>query len=292
METKINSSESKPENCILCKKSNFGIIHRKSRWTYLRCRDCGLVSLFPKPSSDEYKTSYDEYLPEEAMEIEKWAKTMEPVIARSVSLINTGFKDGPGKILDVGSGYGFFLKAMQLDGWETEGVEISETGRNYAVDKLGLKIYESPLEKLDLPENSYHVVTLFYVIEHVPDPLELVKKIKRIIKPGGMLLLRWPHTTPIVKMIGSLSKNFDLYHTPYHLYDFSPRTIKRLLASCGFLDVETMIGGYTLPSGNAARLASIMSGKLGELLFSISGGMILLPGLSKTTIAVKDGRSS
>jgi SAM-dependent methyltransferase len=273
---------------MLCGRNDFRTIHLIDKWSYLRCRECGLVSLSPKPSPNEYKDSYKEYLPREAGEIKKWSRTMAPVIARSVSLIKDRFKGQTGRLLDIGCGYGFFLKAMQSEGWETEGVEISETGRNYATNQLGIKIYGNPLEELKLPENTYHVVTLFYVVEHVPDPPELIRNIRRILKPGGMLLLRWPHTTPLVKLMGPLSKSLDLYHTPYHLYDFSPRTIKRLLTSCGFSHVVTMIGGYTLPSPNTARIASIISGKIGELLLTVSRGKILMPGLSKTTIAVNN----
>ena len=289
--SKINSPDVKPANCILCGENRFRAIHRKNDWTYLRCLSCGLVSISPKPSPDEVLDSYREYLPRQAEQIEDWAKTMAPVIARSVNLIKVRMNGKAGKLLDIGSGYGFFLSAMQLEGWEVEGIEISATGRDYGEKKWGMKIHSSPLEELNLPEKSYDAVTLFYVIEHIPDPMAIIKRARGILKPGGLLLVRWPHTTPLIKMMGSFSKGLDLYHTPYHLYDFSHRTMKRLLTQCGFSNVETLIGGHTLPRGKAARLSSIVAGNLGEILSTVSKGRILLPGLSKTTIARKESRS-
>ena len=131
------------------------------------------------------------------------------------------------------------------------------------------------------------MVTLFYVIEHVSDPLGLLKEVNRIIKPGGLIFLRWPHSTPIIKILGPFSRCLDLYHTPYHLFDFNPETIMKLLVICGFTDSQTRIGGYTSPNNRLGRWASIFFGRMGEMLFSISGGKILLPGVSKSTWAKK-----
>ena len=280
-------SRATPANCILCGDNRFRVLYRKSRWTYLRCKGCGLVCLEPKPSPEQYRNSYDEYLPEDALEIERWSKTMEPVIASSVRLIKSRGTAQKGKLLDIGSGYGFFLRAMQLEGWEVEGVEISRTGGNFAESTWGIKVHSSPLEELDLAKEDYDVVTLFYVIEHVPDPAGLIRRIKGILKPEGLLLLRWPHTTPLVRMMGPFSRYLDLYHTPYHLYDFSPNTIEKLMKLCGFSRIETLIGGHTRPFKRPVRLVSETAGHLGEVLYRVSRGRFLMPGLSKTTLARK-----
>ena len=84
-----------------------------------------------------------------------------------------------------------------------------------------------------------------------------------------------------------MTKMFDLYHTPYHLYDFSPKTIGDLLALSGFSEIETLIGGYTRPPQKLARLTSFAFAQLGQLIYDLSGGNVLFPGLSKTTVAFK-----
>jgi hypothetical protein len=110
--------------------------------------------------------------------------------------------------------------------------------------------------------------------------------VKRILKPDGLIFLRWPHSTPIVRILGPFSKKLDLYHTPYHLYDFSPRTMEKMLTFCGFREIETIIGGNTRPSKRFNRWSSIILGQVGEALCYLSGGYFLLPGISKTTLAI------
>ena len=277
----------KPNHCILCNTSNFRIIHRKDQWQYHQCMNCGLVSLYPRPMAQELMENYEDYLPVHHEEIDKWEKMMKPLVNKSADLIESRINTGRGRLLDVGCAYGFFLHEMQSRGWLVEGVEISGTGRQYVQNTWGINVYPDPLENLGIPENSFDVITLFYLIEHVNDPLVLLEKVNRILKPGGLILLRWPHSTPIVRILGPLSKKLDLYHTPYHLYDFSPKTMKKLLTLSEFKDIETMTGGYTLPSREIYRWTSVSFGGLGEFLYRLSGGKILLPGVSKTTIAVK-----
>jgi hypothetical protein len=88
-------------------------------------------------------------------------------------------------------------------------------------------------------------------------------------------------------MLGPLSKKLDLYHTPYHLYDFSPGTMEKMLAFCGFREIETMIGGNTRPSKRFDRWASVIFGGVGEAVYYLSRRHFLLPGISKTTSAIK-----
>jgi ubiquinone/menaquinone biosynthesis C-methylase UbiE len=147
-------------------------------------------------------------------------------------------------------------------------------------------VHDQPLEQLGLPKQSFDVATLFYVIEHVLDPMNVLREVKRVLRPGGLVLVRWPHSTPIVKILGPLSKRVDLFHTPYHLYDFSPRTMEKMLSLCGFRNIETSIVGNTRPAKALNRWASRIFGQAGELLSTATRGRLLLPGVSKTTLAL------
>jgi 2-polyprenyl-3-methyl-5-hydroxy-6-metoxy-1,4-benzoquinol methylase len=275
------------DRCILCNNFNFRTIYQKDHWQYLRCLNCDLVSLYPRPSQDELMSNYRDYLPIQPKEIEAWEIMMKPVIVKSANLIESRVRAGSRRLLDIGCGYGFFLKEMESRGWMVEGIEISQTGRQYAHDKWDIHVHSQPLEDLSIPENSFDVITLFYVIEHVLDPLSLLMEVKRVIKPGGLILLRWPHSTPIVRMLGPLAQKLDLYHTPYHLYDFSPKTMEKILRTCGVAEIETMILGNTRTPNRFARWVSVIFGGLGEALCYLSRRNLLLPGISKTTLAIK-----
>lgn len=275
------------EPCILCKGVAFRIVHRRGARHYLRCRSCGLVSLYPRPGDGELEQMYQDYLPVTREGIRNWEREGKGVALRAAEIIASRFKAEAGRLLEVGCGLGFFLGTMKMRGWEVEGVEISEAGREFAQRTWKVPVHRGPLDELNLPEESFDAAVLFYVIEHVPDPVGLLTEIGRILKPGGLVLLRWPHTTPIVRMLGPVSRYVDLYHTPYHLYDFSPATMQALLNRCGFGDVETMIGGRTRPRSLAGLSASVLFGSAAEVLYGVSGGQFLLPGVSKTTMARK-----
>ena len=273
-------------HCLLCGSSQFCLIHQKDMWKYLRCRNCGLVGMYPHPSDDELFGSYGDYLPKDPRKIKAWKAMMRPIIVNAAGLIESE----PGRLLDIGSGYGFFLEEMKNKGWEVEGIELSETGRQYTQRRINVPVHSRPVEFLTLPENHFDVVTLFYVIEHLPDPVSTLREVRRIIRPGGTLLLRWPHSTPLVRLLGPFSRMFDLYHTPFHLYDFSPKTISMLLSASSFDHIRTVIGGYTLPEPRINRYASIITGIFAEVLFRLSGGRILVPGVSKTSVARNSGK--
>lgn len=272
-------------HCILCRSSNYSLIHKRGKWNYLKCRRCGLVSIDPVPSPDQLSQSYCHYLPESDEEIKKWAAMMRPIIVKSARMIESEIP--PGRLLDIGSGYGFFLKEMKQRGWEVEGIEISETGRQYTKAEIGATVHSEPLESMSFSSDYFDVVTLFYVIEHLPDPVSTMHEVNRILKPGGLALVRWPHSTPIIRLTGPLSRYFDLYHTPYHLYDFSPLTIKMLFRCAGFGAIRTVIGGYTLPDISFNRWCSIAAGSLAEWICRMAGERVLLPAVSKTTLARK-----
>ena len=277
-------------SCTLCSASKFRVIYQKDMWKYLLCLNCRLVFLHPKPSHDELTKIYQSYLPDQPEEIAAWESMMRGVIVTSANMIESQVRTGKERLLDVGCGYGFFLKEMKSRGWQVEGIEVSEVGRQYAQERWGLHVYSEPLEQIGLPDNYFDAISLFYVLEHVPDPLGLLIEVNRLLKPDGLILLRWPHTTPIVRLLGPLARRLDLYHTPYHLYDFSPRTMERALRGSGYKEVETSIGGYTQPHQRLGRWASRVFGELGEALYVISKGKTLFPGISKTTTGYKIGQ--
>jgi SAM-dependent methyltransferase len=272
--------------CALCKGSPCVPVIREGAWQYYRCRCCGVVFLDPQPSDLFLIEHYQRYLPAEAPGVESWRRMMRLVITRSAALIEERFPS-PGRLLDVGCGYGFFLEAMERRGWRVEGIEIAATGREYARRALGLEVSPQPLPRADWPAARFDVVTLFYVIEHLADPRAVLTEVRRLLRPGGLLLLRWPHTTPLARLLRPWAACLKLYQAPSHLFDFAPRTLTGLLMELGFQEIHTTIGGWTQPENRGARLAATVFGRLAELLASTSHGCWLLPGVSKTTLAVR-----
>jgi 2-polyprenyl-3-methyl-5-hydroxy-6-metoxy-1,4-benzoquinol methylase len=250
----------------------------------VRCLNCSLIFLEPQPSRRYLHHHYQDYLPADPRSVESWRRLMVQVFSKTAKLIEEAVPR-PGRLLDVGCGYGFFLKEMARRGWQAEGIEISTTGLRYARDSLGLKVSEQPLPRADWPDGCYDVITLFYVIEHLLDPMAVLKEVYRLLRPGGLLFLRWPHTAPIVTLLRPWAERLKLYQAPSHLFDFSPLTLYKILDQSGFHEIRTTVCGWTRPTTRGAQLAAWFFGSLGEKLAKISADRVLLPGVSKTTLA-------
>ncbi len=272
-------------SCPICQCPETEPLHQEGPYQMVRCPSCRFIYLNPRPTEQALRRFYQDYLPEDGGSIESWQKSMGPIFRQSARLIKR-FQE-KGKLLDVGAGFGFFLAEMRAQGWEVEGVDLSEKGMDYGRKTLGLTMHRGPLEVIGFPENGFDVVTAFYLIEHLPHPRVFLNECFRILRPDGLLLLRYPHTTPIKNILKRMDVKNRLYDLPAHLSDFSPGVIQQCLERAGFTQCQHRVGGFTLPRGIGKRVVTVGFGALAETLFLLSGGRLLLPGVSKTILARK-----
>ncbi|RUT70608.1 class I SAM-dependent methyltransferase [Flavobacterium cupreum] len=129
-----------------------------------------------------------------------------------------------GKILDIGAGTGDFLLTAKNDGWETVGVEPSERAKEIAIKK-GISFVE---EISVLENNSFDVITMWHVLEHVPN-LELqIQELKRLLKPTGTLIVAVPN---FKSYDAKYYKEFwAAYDVPIHFWHFSKKAIQSLFS--------------------------------------------------------------
>ena len=128
-------------------------------------------------------------------------------------------------------------------GWEKYGIELSEEARRVSAGK-GIKAFET-LEDAAFPEEFFDVVTMFAVIEHLPDPRGVVKELTRVLKRDGLFVIM----TGDVKSLKAKIKDrkWHMYRPPEHLYFFSARSLDFLMDSVGFRKVKIIYtdGGMT-----------------------------------------------
>lgn len=137
-----------------------------------------------------------------------------------------------GTILEVGCATGFFLAYARNVGWEVWGIETSEYAARYARESLGLKVLTGTVSTVNLPERYFDVIMMSHVLEHFPDPLNALRQMRSWLKHDGILVIRVPD-------IGSLDaivygRNWEGWRIPYHLYHFSPRSLRAMLRRAGF----------------------------------------------------------
>jgi SAM-dependent methyltransferase len=272
-------------HCNLCGMDEASLVATQNGYKIVKCVGCGLVYVNPRPLPDVLVNLYNDYHSRDGKNELTWSRLMGKVFQEVSVLINTKYPKR-GAILDVGCGYGRFVEMMGTCGWSARGIEPSETPCAHARAK-GLDVERTVVEDAEFLDNSFDAVTAFYVLEHLFDPMSALGRIFQFLKPGGMLVLRVPHTTPLVKMLALMGIKNNLYDPPFHLYDFSPETARRMLEKAGFEGIVVMPGHPTLPPRRSERAAALISGAAARLLFFLSAGKLLLPGVSKTIIAVK-----
>jgi SAM-dependent methyltransferase len=271
--------------CNFCGCYGGKLIHREGQYKVWKCPSCAFIYLNPRPDPPSLRSLYQSYLPEDELGIKRWCEMMMPVFSWAADFIEENH--GKGRIIDVGTGYGHFLLEMERRGWKALGLEISGTGVEFARKRLGIHVLDKTLEERQLPDNHFDAITAFYVIEHLDDPMAFLRECHRVLKPGGLILIRYPHTTPIKDLLGFLGIPNSLYDAPYHLNDFSPKTIEKFMEKAGFRRCQSFIGGCTLPAHFPSRVVCRLFGSISQGLFFLSGNRFLFPGVSKTAAGRK-----
>lgn len=243
--------------------------------------------MHPKPPEEDLPALYGEYHSRDGGNEAGWNRLMEKIFREAADRLDAARNGaGPPRLLDVGCGYGGFVSLMRDRGWDAEGVDPSPATVAAASGK-GIPVRLGTLDEFPRPDAAYRAITMFYVLEHLFDPMSALRKVFALLEPGGVLLVRVPDTAPIVRLLSPFGLGTGLFDPPFHLFDFSPPVLARMLAGAGFGRIRTFPGRNTIPPRLAPRLATMLFGALARGLFAGSGGRILLPGVSKTTIARK-----
>ncbi len=136
-----------------------------------------------------------------------------------------------GRLLEVGCGNGDLLAGVRDLGWEVEGVDF-DPGAVAAARRRGLAVREGDLASCGFPAGTFDAVVMVHVIEHVPDPRATMAEARRVLKPGGRMVLVTPN--PGSRGHGCFGSAWSALEPPRHLHLFPPATLGRLVAGAGF----------------------------------------------------------
>ena len=214
----------------------------------VKCRDCGLVYLNPRPDICELPTIYPRdyyayHLAEKATENTDsllYKARRHVYLSRLEKALAKCSSGNTLKVLDVGCADGRALnwyRQVRSLNVETFGVDFDAKAVELA-RKAGHTVYEGRFEDADIPENFFDLVVATHVIEHVADPKAFAKRAFAVLKPGGVFLIETPNIEAAdAKMFKN--RHWGGYHFPRHWIFYSPRTLKTLLEECGFVAEET-----------------------------------------------------
>ncbi|HXF52626.1 MAG TPA: class I SAM-dependent methyltransferase [Hyphomicrobiaceae bacterium] len=275
-------ARSEPRRCLMCGGNEHGIAFTELGIDILRCKTCGHVF-----SSYRAEPHFAGYWGEQvaAGEHYYWSKARARMHRDFFDRFIAGRS---GRLLDMGSGLGFFLKAMQaFPDWEAYGCEISPAAVRHAREHLGLeRVICSPPQDADLPRNSFDIITLWDVLDHIPQPDPLLGRCHALLKDEGTIFIRTPNVATqlfrarVMKAIRGIAPDRKYMQASDHAHFYSMRSIRTLLERNGFRNVEFIhlhpIGG---DSGRGWRSVVVTALKttsyyLLRALATLSGGRL------------------
>ncbi|MFW5831008.1 MAG: class I SAM-dependent methyltransferase [Prolixibacteraceae bacterium] len=171
----------------------------------------------------------------------------------------------PGSILDVGTGTGFFLNEMKQNGWQVTGTEKSPDAREFARNEFNLDILETE-ELFQLKENSFDVITLWHVLEHIHRLRENIQTFYRLLKKDGKLIIAVPNHDSYDA--GFYKEFWAAYDVPRHIWHFAPKQMKMFGEKYGF----SLQAIKTMPFDSF--YVSMLSEKYKKAKIPFAGGII------------------
>ena len=246
-------------------------------WGVSSCAKCGLLWLNPSPTKEDAHKTYRTYythsasnknlnsLPRKLFDRlkntyihQKYGYDFKPnfidIIASKLIYLYPGRradfdfnvfylnKKNNGTLLDVGCGSGIFIENMANLGWNAEGIDFDKSAVLNAQSK-GLKVNFGDLKSQNIKENSFDAITMSHVLEHVYDPITLLKECLKILKPNGKLMIATPNNQSLAHKIYKI--NWFPLDPPRHLFIFNPQNLIQIAKLAGFkkLSVQTSIRG-------------------------------------------------
>ncbi len=232
--------------CPICLKHERRVVsligRKRQALTTVICTSCGLVHSHPMPTRAEldafyhrdYRVSYKSSFTPKLKHTLRYA----PGAKQRVSDLLKHADDHQRTLLDIGSGSGEFLFMALQQGFKAEGIEPNAGYAEYTRTALHLPVEHTTLENAGFAPESYDIISLNHVLEHMPEPFDTLTRIHALLKPNGLLSIAVPD-------IAALSHAPQTRFHYAHVFNYNHATLKALLTKAGF-DVVTECQGTSL----------------------------------------------
>ncbi|MEN6581289.1 MAG: class I SAM-dependent methyltransferase [Armatimonadota bacterium] len=236
-----------PIICNLCGNAVTSVLVSKNGHDVYQCGSCGLAFTYPQPQSiaDQYDSSYfDLYRRRRQFRLKRADARL-----RLIELIKE-----PGRLLDIGCSLGYFVEAANTRGWQASGVEISPFASQEARE-LGLDVRTGVLDGAGYDDGAFDCVTMWDVLEHVPDPTKHMLEVGRVLSPGGLVAIGTPNLGHVRFKIKR--EQWRHLKPAEHIFYFNKSSISKLLDKTGFDFVYApVLGGRSFFGSSGAAIKS------------------------------------
>jgi len=213
---------SEVDNCLQAPDRYHG---RRKRYQLVRCQSCSLVWLKDPPSpsemGDHYGVDYDRAIAAAGEDPNHWLERRDTLLK---------YKSG-GSLLDLGCSAGGFMQSLKGPEWKLFGIEMSEEVARRAEASTGAKVFVGDILDAPFPSNSFDAITCFHVFEHLYEPREVLLRVAKWLKPGGVFFTMMPNIDSAGRRI--FKSYWYPLELPRHTYHFSPRSLSNLALSVG-----------------------------------------------------------
>ncbi len=236
-----------PSKCPLCLHPHTTFYARRRGYDLFRCDSCRVIFVFPPPEhveevySADYFTGavnghgYVDYEREKLAMIDTFKEYLRRIKNR---------KPTPAHLLDIGAATGTFIELAIEAGYTAEGVELSAYAAEAARQK-GLKVQTGKIEDASFSPESFDIITMFDVFEHISNPIEVLGAAKKLLKPGGIIVVNTVDADSLYARV--LGKYWHLIVPPEHLLYVSVSNFGAFLTRNGFQPLESAKIGKSFP---------------------------------------------
>lgn len=280
-----------PGHCIFCGSDHvvplFAVkdIYGKSRDLYL-CNECRTRFYLPQPTGEELEIAYGEDYYGASETKFRWSlveKVVDHYRCGRARLI-CKWSGGKGNILDVGCGNGRVLHHLhQMGDFRLFGTEMPGNSAERAKQYKEIHLFTGAFADADFQPDTFDVISLFHVYEHLPDPSAALEKMDRLLKPGGILILSFPNIESLqARVLGPHWLHLD---PPRHLFFPDPSRLTAELRKKGFRLVNRKyFSPEQNPAGAVQGLLNLWSGKRDLLFERMKGNRSYLAGTKGITL--------
>jgi 2-polyprenyl-3-methyl-5-hydroxy-6-metoxy-1,4-benzoquinol methylase len=214
--------------CIFCEKENEQIVFEEKGYKALRCRDCGLIYVSPRPSIEEIKSLYSNDS-EYARGHIKSAFDKRLFARHNIRIIKRFLRKG--NLLEIGAGAGYFLDEARKAGFSVFGIEFNSIEVGFIRNTLNIPCEETPLGDQTYDGKNFDIIYHCNVISHMYDPIGDFRKIHNRLVDNGLVVFETGNMPEVDRKYYKYINKFNL---PEHLFFFNENNIKELLKITGF----------------------------------------------------------
>ena len=256
------------EACGLCGSTRYRELFSIHQKRYVSCADCQVARLYDRVAADKLDLIYGDFYPSDGIvlsEKEMEVQLANPTFAFRRRRLEAFVPMQARKVFEIGCGDGNFLAYLSNHGWRVQGCEFGQKTLGLIKARHGIEVRLGDFTALPIQRGSLEVVGAYHVLEHLYEPLEWIRAVRRGLRLAGLLHLQLPNFRCLERY---LTKNcWNGLRFPEHVYFYSPATLEKFLENEGFRHVSTLTydpwhsPGTTLASAsNYAR--RLLTGRL------------------------------